>query len=451
MNLPFFISKKINESSPDSNRLSRPVIGIATGGIILGMTAMILTIFIVKGFQKEVRERAVAFNGHIQVVKNGTNNSSETNPIDMNSKSIEALKSIDNISFIQHFVTKNGIIKTKTENEGIILKGVGKKYNWGFIGSHITEGQILNPDEDSSKLNVMISKVTSERLGLKCGDPVFIYFILTDSLIKISNGSKDSIVDINSQFMTDFRYIQETLRPDTSLIIKYRSKVKKFSVKGIYETGMEEFDKKIVFTTEEELKKICGWNKNETGAFEIYIQEFNKLDETSDIVSEYLKGDFSLSSYSIKETNPGIFEWLDMHDTTAWLIIVLMIVVAVINMVSALIILIIEKIKMIGLLKAMGMQTGKIIRIFLYQASRIILKGILWGNFLGLSLAFFQDKTHFFTLDQSTYYMPFIPINFEWTYLIFLNTGTFLTCMIFMLFPCLIIAKTSPIRAIRFD
>jgi lipoprotein-releasing system permease protein len=451
LKVPKYISNKISTKSSANNHLSKPIIKIAVSGIVIGMAAMMLTIFIVKGFQKEVRDRAVAFGGHIQITKNSTNNSSETLPISSKNRNIDNLGAIDNVKRIQHFVTKNGIIKTKKENEGVILKGVGKGYDWGFIGSHILEGSLINTEKDTTEMFAMISKTTSDRLNLKCNDPLIVYFILTDSLVKVSLNDKDSIVKTDSELMNKINQMDSEERPDTSLILKYFSKSKKFRIKAIYETGMEEFDKKIVFTSENSLKKICLWPHGTTGAFEILLKDFNKIDETSVEVSEVIQNDLSLSSYSIKESNPGIFEWLDMHDTTAWIIIILMIVVAVINMVSALIILIIEKISMIGLLKAFGMRTSQITIIFMDQAAKIILKGLLIGNILGLLIGYFQYQTHFFKLDQSIYYMPFIPIKFEWLYLIYLNLGTFSVCMLFMLLPCIIVAKTSPIKAIRFD
>ena len=451
MNTSFFIAKRIRLKDNEVTHLSKPIIRIATGGIALGLAAMMLTIFIVKGFQQEVRERAVAFGGHVQIIKNSLNNSSETLPLDENNTSVKNVNYLENVKHVQQFLTKNGIIKTKTDNEGIIMKAVGKNYDWGFIGSHIVEGKIIDPVSDTSASLAMISKTTANRLSLQCGDPLFVYFILTDSLVKIKYESGDTIVQTNSDAMKVYLQTEEAERPDTLLMLKYKSKVKKFKIKAIYETGMEEYDKKIVFTCENTLRKICGWSTGQTGAFEVILKDFDKLNETGEEISEVIRADVNLSSYTIKDSNPGIFEWLDMHDTTAWIVIILMIIVAVINMVSALIILIIEKIKMIGLLKTLGMRTGQIIMIFMYQAGRIILLGLATGNVLGLSLSTFQFKTHFFKLDQSTYYMPFIPVKFEWGYLLLLNAGTFSICMLFMLLPCLLIAKTSPIRSIRFN
>lgn len=451
LKLYFFISRKILRGDSESNRLSKPVISIATGGIIVGIMAMMITVFIVKGFQKEVRERAVAFGGHIQVIKNSTNNSAETLPIYEGNKTCQNLAEFENVKHIQHYISKNGIIKTKTENEGILVKGVSENYDWGFIGSHIVEGRVIKPEKDTSENFALISKTTADRLQLQCNESLFVYFILTDSLVKIKLETGDTLVATNSDLLNKISLMSIPEKPDTSLVLKFNSKVKKFRILGIYETGMEEFDKRIVFTTERSIEKICNWRKDQTGAFEIILNDFEKLDETAESIGEFISGDIDLNSMSIKDTNPGIFEWLDMHDTTAWIIIALMIVVAVINMISALIILIIEKINLIGLLKALGMKTKKIISVFLYQAAIIISKGLLIGNILGIGLAFFQYKTHFFELDQSTYYMPFIPIKFEWTYLLLLNLGTFATCIIFMLLPCLIIARTSPIRSIRFN
>jgi lipoprotein-releasing system permease protein len=227
LKVPKYISNKISTKSSANNHLSKPIIKIAVSGIVIGMAAMMLTIFIVKGFQKEVRDRAVAFGGHIQITKNSTNNSSETLPISSKNRNIDNLGAIDNVKWIQHFVTKNGIIKTKKENEGVILKGVGKGYDWGFIGSHILEGSLINTEKDTTEMFAMISKTTSDRLNLKCNDPLIVYFILTDSLVKVSLNDKDSIVKTDSELMNKINQMDSEERPDTSLILKYFSKFKK--------------------------------------------------------------------------------------------------------------------------------------------------------------------------------------------------------------------------------
>jgi lipoprotein-releasing system permease protein len=450
MKITWFIARKITSGSSREGQLSKPVVNIAVGGIILGMTVMILTIFIVKGFQTEVKDRTVAFGAHIIVTKSSNNNSSESLPLEEKQEKIEALKQDDRIAGIQQFMTKNGMIKTKTENEGVIIKGVGKNYNWGFIGEHIVSGKVLDSAQQEGEYQSLISKTISDRLGIGTGDKMFVYFLVTDSSARISYQDLDTTVKISDTLYINVMKLEEDDRPEISYEVSFRPKVKDFRITGVYETGLEDYDKKMVFTSEEALKKICRWKSNYTGGFEIYLKNFDQLDEVGTDVYVYLKSDLNLTSTTIKESNPGIFEWLDMHDTTAWIVLILMVIVSVINMISALIILIIEKVNMIGILKSMGMRNGAVMKIFLIQAGRLITKGMLWGNILGIAIAVVQYKFHLVKLDQSTYYMPFVPIKFEWFYLALLNAGTFSACILFMLLPALIVTKTTPIKAIKF-
>jgi lipoprotein-releasing system permease protein len=457
LKLEYFIAKRITGGNKEHRGLSKPIVQIATGGIILGMAVMILTIFIVKGFQKEVRERTIAFGAHIQIL-NAANNSLEPKPVSEKQDFLEELKKDPRIAHIQKFATKNGIIKTKKENEGVIVKGVGQDYNWGFIGGHIVSGQAFDPAAKTEKRQAIISKFLSDRLGLVAGDKMIIHFW---SEVEASD---TSAIEPDS-----------TLTEPAGTFTKLEHNTRDFIISGVYETGMEEFDRKMVFAQLNVIKDVNRWKKDETGGFEITLNNFSELDESEEnplilywrLIAERLGIELEekeyvaekvydmtgseLTSQTIKQLNPSIFEWLAMHDTTAWIVLILMVIVSVINMISALIILILEKTNMIGILKAIGLDNSRVKRIFLAQAARLIGKGMFWGNILGIGIALLQYNFHLATLDQATYYISFVPIKFEWWYLLWLNLGTFTICILFMLLPAIIISRTTPIRAIRFN
>lgn len=456
MNLPYFIAKNISKGTKNS-RLSKPIVQIAIIGIALGMAVMIITIFIVKGFQQEVRDRTVAFGSHIQITKYSNNNSLEPQPLKETQSFLNEIKSDKRIENIEQFATKNGIIKTKSENEGIVLKGIGLNYDWGFIGNHIIEGKVFDTNKQTDTRPILISKILSDRLEIKTGDKIFIYFILQKSIMEVRNlatdsilktftyydeDTKDSIIQASKDLLTD-------TDTDTITTIKYDQSNKDFIVSGIYETGLEEYDKKMVFTQLKFVKKINHWQNNQIGGFEIKLKDYNEIDEIGDEI--YTLVGQGITSQTIRQANPSIFMWLDMHDTTAWIVLILMVVVSVINMISALIILIIEKTNMIGILKALGMNNNQVKKIFMIQAAKLISKGMLYGNIFGVGIAIIQNYFHILKLNQATYYIPYVPIKFELLYLAVLNIGTFGICMLFMLLPAIIVTKTSPIKAIRFN
>ena len=450
MRLNWFISKRLSESGFRENGFSRPVIRIALGGIILGMIVMILTIFIVKGFQTEVRERAVAFGSHIQIFKNSDNNSAESLPVNSFQPELAKWQKDQRVKHVQSYILKNGIIKTKNENEGVLVKGVGNKMNWGFVGQHIVEGSTFQNDTNTSEFPLLISSVISNRMELKTKDKVILYFLVPDTSLTLQFEDFDTTLKISDPMAIKARNKELNPQPEMEFAISFLPRSRAFRVSGIYETGLEDFDKKMVFTSERALQKIYRWPENTTGGFELLLHDFEEVDETAEEIYFSLSGKTELTAYTIKEQNPGIFEWLDMHDTTAWIVLILMVIVSVINMTSALIILIIEKVNFIGVLKALGMNNKNLTAIFLFQAAKIIGKGMFIGNCVGLTLAWIQHQFHWIKLDQSVYYMPYIPIKFVPEYWILLNAGTFLLCMVFMIFPAILVSRTSPVKAIKF-
>ena len=405
MNTEFFISKKIISSAKG---FSKPIVNIAILGIALGLTVMILTLAIVTGFQKEIREKVIGFGSHIQITNYDNNESFESSSIDRNQSFLSELKKNSAIRHIQIFATKAGIIKTKDELQGVIVKGIGSDFDWNFFKKNIIEGNPFAVSDSIKSDKILISKFHKEKLKLNVGDSVVIYFIQNQ-----------------------------------------QQRARKFIVSGIYSTGLGDmFDQIYVIADIAHIQKLNGWTQNQIAGFEILLNDYKKLDEATEYVNEIIG--YNFSAKSIKELNRQIFSWLDAQDINAVVVIVLMALVAAINMISALLVLILERTNMIGTLKALGMKNWNVRQIFLYNSGYLISRGLLWGNIIGISICILQKYFHFIPLDERTYYLSYIPINFNLLHILLLNAGTFVVCFVMLIIPSYIITFITPTKAMRF-
>ena len=405
MNLPFFIAQRITFNS--KRTFSKLIVRIAILGIMLGLAVMILAIAIVKGFKSEIREKVRGFAGDIQVVKYDLNTSYENSPFIINPATLKTIKSYPEISHTQAFATKPGIINTNDEVEGVVLKGVDTNYNWDYFKNILVSGKVIDfSDSLKSQKQILISQYTAKRLNLKVGDDFLMYFV------------------------------QQPLRK------------RKFEIAGIYNLGVEEVDKTYVIGDIALIRRLNNWTRNEVGGYELRLKNFSQLDTTANKVYENL--DIDLKSYTVKEAYPTIFEWLSLLDVNTQVILVLMLAVAVINMISALLIMILERTNMIGILKALGSDNWSIRKIFLYNAAYLIGVGLLLGNLLGIGIGFFQHSTQFFKLDQASYFISFVPVQLDWMDILLLNAGTLAICILVMIIPSLLVTKISPVKAITF-
>jgi lipoprotein-releasing system permease protein len=405
LNLPLFIAKRITFNS--KRTFSKLIVRIAILGIMLGLAVMILAVAIVKGFKYEIREKVRGFSGDIQVTKLDLNTSYENTPFSISDSSLKKISSGNGISFIQPFATKPGIINAGDEAEGVVLKGLDKSYNWEYFKKILIAGKVIDfSDPAKSRSQILISKFTADRLNLKVGDDFLMYFI-QNSLLK-----------------------------------------RKFKIAGIYNLGVEEVDKVFVIGDLDLIRSLNKWEPSQVGGYEIRVNDFNELDTVEQKVYEDLG--LELKSYTVKEYYPAIFEWLSLLDVNTQVILILMMAVAVINMISALMIMILERTNMIGILKALGSSNWNIRKIFLYNATYLIGLGLLCGNLLGIGLGLFQNYTHFFTLDQTSYYMSFVPVQLEVKDILLLNAGTLVISLMVLLIPSLLVTRISPLKAIRF-
>jgi lipoprotein-releasing system permease protein len=416
LNTERFIAGRIISGSGRNNQLSRPITKISVLSIALGIAVMLIAVSIVTGFQQEIRNKLIGFGSHMQISNYDSNLSDEPQPISSDQPFMEDLKNDPDIRHIQVFATKNGIVKTKTDNEGVVLKGIGADYDWSFIRENLKEGDVFEVSDTGLSRGIVISKYLSEKLGLKLKDKMVIYFL--------------------------------TKKTD-SINVRYEQRVKSFYVTGIYETGFEDIDQKLVLVDLRQIQKLNYWEKDQVAGFEINIHNYEKVNSVADRVDEMI-GQAGVVQ-TVREMNPNVFSWLDLMDINSVILIVLVLLVATINMISALLIHILERTNMIGILKALGSTNKNIQKIFLYNAAYLVGKGMLWGNVLGLGLMILQKLTGIFKLDQAQYYVSVIPIRIDIASILLVNAGTLLCCILMMLLPTLILSRITPVKTIRFS
>lgn len=405
MNFASFIASRITFKS--KRTFSKLIVRIAIVGIMLGLSVMILSLAVVRGFKQQITQKIRGFAGDIQVIKFDLNNSYENSPFFADSDFYRKARQLKTITQIMPFATKNGIIRANNEIEGVVLKGVDKNYDWTFFKKSMVGGKVIDfNDTLAAQRQIMISQQTANRLRLKVGDKIIMYFV------------------------------QEPLRK------------RPFIITGIYSSGVSEIDQTFVIGAMSLIQRLNNWGPNEIGGYELRVSNFERLNEIAGGVDDILPS--RLKAYTVKQNYPTIFEWLSLLDTNTVVMLSLMLVVAVINMISALLIMILERTSMIGMFKAMGASNWSIQKIFLYNASYLIGVGLILGNILGYGIGYLQDKMHMFKLDPASYYMDFMPIQFNWTDGMLLNAGTLIICILVLVIPSTLVSRISPVKAIRF-
>ena len=403
-----FISQRLLRSNGESRQLSTPIVRIAVGGIALGLTVMILAVAIVTGFQEEIRGKVIGFGSHIQIIKYDSNKSLEATPIEINQPFVQQVKQIPGVESIQPVGRKPGIIKSGDAIEGVLFKGVDQKDPLKFFGQHLVSGR----------------------------------------LPRFNSAEKSNEILVSAQLASQLK-----LAPDSNLIMYFVQdppKARKFKVSGIYNTGLgdNDFDKIYVIGDLRVIQQLNNWDSTLVGGFEITLSDYSQLKAINEQVYQTIPND--LTSNDVEEVYPQIFGWLGLMDTNVYIIIVLMLSVSVINMITSLLIMILERTRMIGILKALGAGNRAVSLIFLRQAGGLTLRGMVIGNLIGIGLCLIQHSTGLISLNQETYYLSSVPINLEWWHLVVLNLGTFAVCMLCMLLPVLVISRFSPAKTIRF-
>ncbi|MEI6347704.1 MAG: ABC transporter permease [Bacteroidota bacterium] len=399
------IAKRILKGQ--KQRFAQLIIRISIASIAIGIAVMLISLTIVTGFQKTIRDKVSGFGAHITISRFDLNQSYESAPIALNQPYIKQIKENKDVISVQPFATKAGIIKQKDIIEGIVLKGVDSSYNWDFFKTNLKEGKILSFDSVTSK-DIMVSKVTATKLAIKVGDKVSMYFI------------------------------QDPPR------------MRAFTVCGIYETGLNQFDGKFAMVDINQIRKLNNWENNEVDGYEVIAKDFSKIDQLAEDINLLLP--FDQKGQTIKESNPDLFDWIGLFDTNVYILIGLMILISTITVISTLLILILEQTNLIGILKAIGANNQSISSIFIKVAGRIIFIGMILGNLIALLISITQKYTHIIRLNQELYYMDAVPVNINPLHYIIVNIGVFVITSIFVLAPIYFVTrKISTIQAIRYQ
>lgn len=431
MNLEYFIAKRVATSTSEQS-FSKLIIRIAVVAIALSLTVMIVSTAVISGFKHQIQEKIFGFWGHIHITDGaGVRSLVEAYPVSKNQEFYPSLDTIGKVKYFQEleafgqvremasetnggvrhvqvFALKPGIIQTKKEIEGIILKGVDESFEWDFFNKYLVEGSPIEFSDSTMSSDIIISKQTVDRLNLKLGDSFRFYFI------------------------------------DAGEVIGRR-----FKVKGIFKTGLEEYDRKFAIVDIKKIRQMLQWEDDEVGGFEVFIDDIRDLEVFSNyIYINELPG--HLYAENIRESRPAIFDWLELQDINEKVILLLMLVVGIINMVTALMILILERTNMIGTLKALGLTNWNIRKIFLYQASYIIGLGLLWGNIIGIIICFLQDKFQIITLSEENYYLSVAPVELNFWTILILNIGILIVTIVFLIIPSWLVTRITPVKAIRF-
>lgn len=406
MNYERFIAARMK--SRGQGNLSRPVLRISIISVALGLAVMIVAIAVVTGFQYQIRDKITGFGAHIQIATFDSNNSYEFSPVSKHQSFYPSLEKEPGIRHIQVFGIKAGIIQSGDEIQGVVLKGVGPDFDWSFFNDKLVEGRTFTTGRSEPNDSVIISQSLASLMKLKTGDPLRTYFIIDNQV-----------------------------------------RGRRFVISGIYNTGLEEFDKIYIFGDLEHIQRLNGWDSTLVSGFEVTVDNFRELDKRNEQV--YQQIGYELDAKTIKDLYPQLFDWLGLQDMNVIIILVLMVLVSGIAMISALLVLILERTRMIGILKALGARNVSIRRIFLYNAAYIVMNGLLWGNLIGIGACLIQQHFGLIHLPEESYFMSVVPINLSWIHLLLLNAGTLLTCIGMLIIPSLVITRITPVKAIRFD
>ncbi len=415
MNFPLFVARRIFNKQDAQRNVSRPAIRIATAGVAIGLAVMLLSVFVVLGFKHTIRDKVIGFGAHIQVTNFMTQMSSDQYPIVMNDSMMKVIKKIPGVKHAERFAFKQGILKTDADFLGVMFKGVGPEYDTTFLHHSLVVGSIPHFSDQSSGNDILISKSMADKLKLNCGERIFAYFIDPNGV-----------------------------------------RMRRFTIEGIYQTNLNQYDQMVCFTDLYTTVKLNGWEANQVSGTEVTLNDFNMLDAVEQSFIQKVnrtmdpKGE-TYSAQTIKEVNPQIFNWLDLLDLNVWIILALMVAVAGVTMISGLLIIILERTTMIGILKAVGSRNRTIRHIFLWFATFIIGRGMIIGNLIGIGLTLFQKWVGFVKLDPATYYVSTVPVEINIPMLILLNVATLLISVLMLIVPSYLISHIHPAKSMRYE
>ena len=416
MNLPYFLARRLNADPGDGRKVSRPAVRIAVVGVAIGLAVMIASVCVVLGFKHAIRDKVVGFGSHIQVAGFSTLQQGDTEqPVQMDDSLMNVLRHIRGVSHVQRFALKQGILKTDSDFLGVMFKGVGPEFDSTFMHQHLIEGRIPAFSDKAGGNKILVSKTMADKLKLKCGSRIFAYFIGPSGV-----------------------------------------RTRRFTIAGIYQTNLTQYDNVVCMTDLYTAVKLNGWKQDMASGAEVTVSDFSLLDQVENRIvhkvnrTEDRYGN-TYSSKTIKEISPQIFSWLDLLDLNVWIILIIMMAVAAVTMISGLLIIILERTQMIGLLKALGARNSTVRHTFLWFAAFIIGKGLLWGNIIGLGLVALQHYTQLVKLNPNTYYVSSVPVEVNPLFILLLNAGTLIVSMAVLMGPSFLISHIHPAKTMTYE
>ena len=415
MNLPLFIARRIYGSEDQQREVSRPAIRIATIGVAIGVAVMVITVSVVFGFKHSIRDKVVGFGSHIQIQNFMAQQTASPSPICISDSLQKVLRKTAGVKHIQQYAITQGILKTDDDFLGVAFKGVGSDYDLSFLKDNLIEGEVPHFSSDKSSYQLLVSSMMANKLHLKVGQRIYAYFIGQDNV-----------------------------------------RARRFTIKGIYETNMTQFDQTLCFTDLHTAVRLNDWEQDQCSGVEVLVQDFDRLNETAQAVVQKVNrktdryGEI-LTSQTIFEAYPHIFQWLSLLDINVWIILVLMVAVAGFTMISGLLIIILERTQMIGILKALGMRNTTVRHTFLWFAVFIIGRGLLWGNIIGIGITLLQQHTGIIHLDPASYYVDTAPMELNIPVILLLNAATLLICLFILIAPSYLVSHIHPARSMRYE
>lgn len=415
MNVPYFLARRIYADNDNQKKVSRPAVRIAVIGVAVGLAVMIVSVCVVLGFKHAIRDKVVGFGSHIQVAEFSMLQQGTDSPIEVDDSVMNVLQHIEGVKHVQRFAMKQGILKTDSDFLGVAFKGVGPEFDSTFIHQHLLEGVVPKFSDKSSGNKILVSKVMADKLKLTCGSRIFAYFI-DDSGVR----------------------------------------TRRFTIAGIYQTNLTQYDNVMCYTDLYTAVKLNGWQEDMASGAELQVDHFDKLDEVEDRVVKLVnrttdKYGNTYSSKTIKELSPQIFSWLDLLDLNVWIILIIMMAVAAVTMISGLLIIILERTQMIGLMKALGARNPMVRHTFMWFAAFIIGRGLLWGNMIALALVALQYFTGIVKLDPATYYVSSVPVEVNVLFVVLLNIGTLLISLLVLIGPSFLISHIHPAKTMTYE
>lgn len=415
MNVPYFLARRIYADNDNQKKVSRPAVRIAIIGVAVGLAVMIVSVCVVLGFKHAIRDKVVGFGSHIQVAEFSMLQQGSDSPIEVDDSVMNVLQHIEGVKHVQRFAMKQGILKTDSDFLGVAFKGVGPEFDSTFIHQHLLEGAVPKFSDKSSGNKILVSKVMADKLKLTCGSRIFAYFI-DDSGVR----------------------------------------TRRFTIAGIYQTNLTQYDNVMCYVDLYTAVKLNGWQEDMASGAELQVDHFDKLDEVENRVVKLVnrttdKYGNTYSSKTIKELSPQIFSWLDLLDLNVWIILIIMMAVAAVTMISGLLIIILERTQMIGLMKALGARNPMVRHTFMWFAAFIIGRGLLWGNMIALALVALQYFTGIVKLDSATYYVSSVPVEVNVLFVVLLNIGTLLISLLVLIGPSFLISHIHPAKTMTYE